>query len=389
MKNIIINRRTLLSLSALATGAALLPGCQNLPATPAKNQNMTYRGIVYDVGLLFNKGLPYSVANYDPTLAAHDIRTIARELHANAIRIEGEEIDRLVSAARFAHQEGLSVFFNPWKMNVPAAELPNYFEKAAIAAETLRHEGVDITFIAGCEMSIFNEGIIDGDVLMDRVGFLVNLANVPPQDAYTLLLEKSKLVNLHLASINQSIRQHFKGHVTYAAGTWEFVDWDIFDSVGIDHYRSHETAAEYIGTLDRFRLGKPLMVMEVGSCAYEGAAKLGGSGFMVLEGANADGSGIFKGGITPTRSEREQADYVEEQLLLLNNANIDGVFIYVFSFPTFRFGEGAKDLDMVSFSLVKTYPEGHPIAAQMPPWEPKEAFHRIASIYKKWADDEK
>lgn len=31
----------------------------------------------------------------------------------NAVRIEGEDIDRLVLAAREAHAAGLKVFFNP------------------------------------------------------------------------------------------------------------------------------------------------------------------------------------------------------------------------------------------------------------------------------------
>ncbi|MGF6958672.1 hypothetical protein [Paraburkholderia youngii] len=346
---------------------------------------MKYRGIVYDVGLRFTANNPYSVAHFDSELVSYDINTIATTLHANAIRIEGEEIERLLTASRIAHAAGLTIFFNPWKMNVPIADLPAYFAQAASAAEQLRGEGANIVFVAGCEMSLFNEGILAGSTVIERVQGLIELGAATGSKGGELQRAKATMLNDALAKIVDEVRRTFKGAVTYSAGMWEMVDWDPFDTVGIDHYRSSESVQEYVGALDRYRLNKPLVVMEVGSCAYEGAGKLGAGGFMRLQGTNPDGTGIYTDGIIPTRSEREQADYVEEQLELLNDAGVDGVFIYVFSFPTYRYGEGARDLDMMSFSLVKTYPEGHPKSRQMPPWEPKEAFDRIADIYLKLA----
>lgn len=199
--------------------------------------------------------------------------------------------------------------------------------------------------------------------------------------------EKLSLFNDILHQSVQSVRAHFQGHVTYSQGMWEQVNWSQFDIVGIDHYRAGESAEEYVKALDHYRFNKPLVVMEIGSCAYEGAGKLGAGGFMNLLGTNPDGSGIFANDIVPTRSEREQADYVEEQVRLLSTpeAGVEGVFIYVFSFPTYPHGEGARDLDMMSFSLVKTYPVDNPRGKQMPPWEPKEAFHHLARFYQAMA----
>ncbi|HEV2152814.1 hypothetical protein [Bradyrhizobium sp.] len=349
---------------------------------------MKYRGVVYDVGLRFTAGQAYSVEPFDPALAAHDIKVIATELHANAIRIEGEEIDRLAMASRSAHAAGLTIFFNPWKMNVPVTELAGYFAQSARVAERLRNEGADIVFVAGCEMTLFNEGILEGSTVMERVMAVARLSQeIHSEDARTLLTEKGHMLNDALRGIVEAVRHEFKGPVTYSAGMWEMVDWSLFDIVGVDHYRSNETPEDYVATLDRYRIGKPLIVMEVGSCAYEGAGVLGAGGFMRLQGTNPDGTGIFTDGIVPTRSEREQSDYVAEQLGLLSDAGISGVFIYVFSFPTFRYREGARDLDMMSFSLVRTYPEDHPISQEMPPWEPKEAFHRIAAIYGNWPSE--
>lgn len=349
---------------------------------------MKYHGVVYDVGLRFTANAPLSVPSFNPELVAYDMKAIATRLHANAIRIEGEDIDRLVSATRMAHEAGLAVFFNPWKMNVHVTELPTYFAEAASAAELLRQEGVNIVFVAGCEMSLFNEGILEGSSVVERMQGVIELMTAnQSEDGGAKVREKLALFNKTINQIMQGVRDAYKGQVTYSQGMWEQVDWSQFDIVGIDHYRAGESAEEYVSTLDHYHLNKPLVVMEVGSCAYEGAGKLGAGGFMNLLGTNPDGSGIFANDVVPTRSEREQADYIEEQLKLLSgpNARVDGVFIYVFSFPTFPHRSGAKDLDMMSFSLVKTYPTDHSKGQQMPPWEPKEAFHRLAKIYQAMA----
>lgn len=345
---------------------------------------MKYRGVVYDVGLRFTVNSPLSVASFNLELVTCDIKAIATQLHANAIRIEGENIDRLVSATRIAHEAGLAVFFNPWKMNVPVTELPAYFSEAARAAELLRQEGVNLVFVAGCEMSLFNEGILDGGSVVERTQGVIDMITASKTGTHgSKIRKRMALFNDTLGQIMQDVRAEYQGKVTYSQGMWEQVDWSLFDIVGIDHYRAGESAEEYVSTLDHYRLNKPLVVMEVGSCAYEGAGKLGAGGFMKLLGTNPDGSGIFANNVVPTRSEREQADYIEEQLKLLSgpNASVEGVFIYVFSFPIFPYGEGARDLDMMSFSLVKTYPADKPKGQELPPWEPKEAFYRLAKIY--------
>ncbi|MFK3662803.1 hypothetical protein ACI2I2_20195 [Scandinavium sp. NPDC088450] len=346
--------------------------------------SMKYRGVIYDVGLRFTANSPLSVPSFNPELVAHDIKAIATQLHANAIRIEGEDIDRLVSATRIAHQEGLTVFFNPWKMNVPVNELPAYFAEAASAAELLRQEGINLVFVAGCEMSLFNEGILDGDSVIERTEGVIEMITARQTGVYDdKIRERIALFNDTLKQIMQGVRSAYRGKVTYSQGMWEQVEWSQFDIVGIDHYRAGESAEEYVSMLEHYRLNKPLVIMEVGSCAYEGAGKLGAGGFMNLLGTNPDGSGIFTNNIVPTRSEREQADYIEEQLSLLSGpeAEVEGVFIYVFSFPIFPHGEGARDLDMMSFSLVKTYPANESKGREMPPWEPKEAFCRLSKIY--------
>lgn len=89
--------------------------------------------------------------------------------------------------------------------------------------------------------------------------------------------------------------------------------------------------------------------------------------------------------MVPKRSEREQADYIGTQLELLNGADVDAVFVFEFSKPAMRFGEGAKDHDLASFSLVKTFGHDDPRSQSLPPWEPKEAFYRVAQIFREFS----
>ncbi|KAL4947800.1 hypothetical protein BDW69DRAFT_204003 [Aspergillus filifer] len=351
---------------------------------------MRYRGVVYDIGLNFN-GTGFSVEPFDPALVEYDMKTIANVLHANAVRIEGEEIIRLETAARSAHSVGLKVFFNPWKMNATVDETSAYFKEAAKTAEQLRSEGIDLVFIAGCEYTIFSKGVFPGDSFIDRVMFLGPLfpTGHKIEDIPQTLRDKSIKLNKVLRSFVEIIRSQFNGQVTYSAGSWEVVDWDIFDLVGIDYYRRGETAETYISCLDRYKIGKPLAVLEVGCCAYKGAAQRGDGGFALLKGTNPDGTGIFENDIVPTRSETEQADYIGTQLQLLDSAGVESVFIYVFSFPCMPAGHGARDLDMMSFSLVKTLPREDSISKDIPPWVPKESFHRVAEIFRSVELEEK
>lgn len=348
---------------------------------------MRYFGVVYDVGLRFSPDV-LSVDPFDPQLVAYDMQTISQEMHSNAVRIEGEDIERLATATRIAHENGLAVFFNPWKMNADIEETRAYLSEAATTAEQLREEGVDIVFVTGCELSIFTEGIYPGSSFMERGMWMGSQLTNPESETDAngrpiALAERAVVLNQALRTFVETIRQQFNGPVTYSSGLWEDVDWEPFDIVGVDAYRHGEPAEQYLATLERYKKdGKPVGALEFGCCAYEGAAARGDGGFAILQGENPDGTGIFEGGVVPTRSEREQADYVGEQLQLLEKAGFEMAFVFVFSFPAYKLGEGSKDRDMVGFSLVKTFADDDPRSKDMPPWEPKEAFHRAAEFFK-------
>lgn len=367
-----------------------IPAFANSPFFPAmtailhdqSHNRLKYRGVVYDVGLNFS-GTGFSVEPFDPALVQHDLEAIANDLHANAVRIEGEDVHRLVVAAQAAHALGLTVYFNPWKMHATADETCSYLCEAAKAAEELRVTGVDVVLVVGCEYTIFSKGVFPGESFNDRIAWFgsqvaesgISAANIPDS-----VRAKSAKLNEILRRMTATARAEFGGPVTYSSGSWELVDWSIFDIVGTDYYRRGESAEEYVGGLEAYRVGKPLAVMEVGCCAYEGAAARGDGGFVLLQGTMEDGTGKFVDDVVPTRSETEQADYIETQLTLLCD-KVDAIFVFVFSFPAMRKGEGLKDLDMMGFSLVKTFPDDDPRSKAMPPWAPKESFHRLADFY--------
>ncbi|RMY59958.1 hypothetical protein D0863_11756 [Hortaea werneckii] len=342
-------------------------------------------GVVYDVGLNFT-GIGYSVEPFNPALVKQDMHVIATQLHANAVRIEGEDISRLTLAARAAHDVGLAVYFNPWKMNATAEETRDYLSEAAKAAEQLRSvDGVDMVFLVGCEYTIFSKACFPGDTLAECITWFGKQLSSASDSTLTkspqAVLDKSTHLNELLRLLVEATNKHFGGPITYSAGSWERVDWSLFDIVGIDHYRRGESAEDYVNGLDKYRHGKPLVVMEFGCCAYEGADLRGDGGFALLKGVNPDGSGIFENDVVPIRSETEQADYIETQLGLLQSQDLHAAFVFLFSFPSFPAGEGNRDLDMMAFSLVKTFHDNDARSKAMPPWAPKEAFHRLAAIY--------
>lgn len=354
--------------------------------TSAMSAGEFLRGVVYDVGLYFG-GTDLSVKDFRPEQVEYDMGVISHILNCNAVRIEGENLERLVTAAKYAHASGLKVFFNPWKMASDERQTIEYMSEAAKVAEELRQDGVDLTFVAGCEYSLFNKGVFPGDTFDERFHWLVSMGErvSTREEAYAEMAARSKELNRILAGIAAAVRAGFNGPVTYSSGTWETVDWDMFDIIAFDHYRHGESDEEYLALIKSQNADKPVVVLETGCCTYRGAAVRGGEGFAVLHGVDDDGNGIYEGGIAPERCESEPADYIETQVNLLSEA-ADGVFIYVFSYPIYPYSEQGVDLDMTSYALVKSFKESDPRSRMMPAWQPKEAFFRLGEVYTRLAN---
>ena len=345
----------------------------------AEKLPLSMYGVVYDVGLMFG-GKNLSVSNFRKEQVVYDMSIIKHVLNCNTVRIEGENLDRLSIATEEAHKQGLKVLFNPWKMEADSATTVDYMIRASKVAEKLRLKGADLIFVTGYEYTLFNRGVFPGDTFDKRIAWLMKLGSMPnPMEEI-----QGKKLNLILQSMASQVRKNYHGKIVYSSGAWETVDWTNFDYVGVDYYHNNESDEQYIEGLNRYKsIGKPVIVMEMGCCAYQGAAERGGNGFSVFKGVDSNGNGIYEGGKKPVRDESVQADYISKNIDLLQKAGASGIMVYVFSYPIYPYSKTGVDYDRVAYSLVKSFPSTDARNKQIPSWEPKEAFYRVGEIFGK------
>jgi len=336
---------------------------------------MKYRGINYDVGNNFRKGLS-SRQEFDPAVVEKEIGIIRSELHCNAIRISGFDISRLVTASEFALKNNLTVFFSPSSINASLQETEEYILHSAEAAEQLRAKYGNVVFVTGCELSFFSRGFIAGDFpaarlqrLFGPLSLLLDRAGVPR--GY------NRKLGSFLAKIMPGIRERFGGEITYASGTWETVDWSLFDIVGIDHYRSLFNQSTYRDELKRyFRYNAPVVVLEFGCCCYRGAEDKGGAGWMIVDWDREQLNGDY------TRDESVQADYLMQLLDIFSEEKVAGSFVFTFVQPSYVYNDDPRhDLDMASYGIVKMVKPPYRHLETDLPWIPKKAFSTVAAYY--------
>ena len=82
------------------------------------------------------------------------------------------------------------------------------------------------------------------------------------------------------------------------------------------------------------------------------------------------------------RDEALQARELIDQLTVLDRQRINGAFVMTFTTPTLTHDQRAEfDLDMASYSLVKSY--DNRLATTYPgmPWDPKQSFGALADYF--------
>jgi hypothetical protein len=351
---------------------------------------MNRKGVCYDVGI-------YMAFNWRPHFDGdqvhRELQIIKDDLHCNAVKITGTDLGRLSLAARHAVGCGLEAWFCPTIIDRSPEETLRYLGLAAKAAEEVRGRGKDsVVFMAGGESTLFMRGILDGK------NFMARLAN-PNLFASVKAGEHNKPLNEFLAKANQTVRSVYRGRVTYASLVWEAVNWDYFDFVGVDAYRTTKMGERYLEMLaPSFKHGKPVVVTESGHTTIAGAGEEG-----MLKSAAGLEAGIINEKsrfihyrlpvvgrlVRPhlngshVRDEEWQASMLVETLQTLDNAGVDDVFVSGFLEQTKPYSDDPRyDLDMASFSLVKYY-EGGRRGTTYPdmPWEPKESFRAVAEYY--------
>jgi len=338
---------------------------------------MNLKGINYDIGTITTRGgLTREI--FDLSVVRKEIEIIKNELHCNAIRISGLSIERIAGAAEIACSLGLTVWFSPSMPYENQENTLEYIIRGSRAAEQLRTSFSNIVFVLGCELSLFTGGFVPGDTGEERMknmfspfSLIKNMAGVPRT--------YNKRLNKFLSKAVSRVKTIFQGQVTYASGTWEKVDWQIFDVVGVDFYRSAFNQKTFLSSLQQYKLtGKPVCITEFGCCAYKGADQKGAMGWAIADWKkdSPELKGVF------SRDEQVQADYLVELLNIFNSENIAGAFVFTFIMYNYVYSDDPKhDMDMASFGIVRSMPDKYQGSYKNLPWLPKKAFARLANFY--------
>jgi hypothetical protein len=95
---------------------------------------MRGKGICYDTGF-FNRGVS-THEPFHPEVVARELRVIRDDLHCNAVRITGGDLERLKTAASSAAAAGLEVWLSPFTTDLTADELLDWPSPSSAAAPT-------------------------------------------------------------------------------------------------------------------------------------------------------------------------------------------------------------------------------------------------------------
>ena len=351
---------------------------------------MRLRGVNYDVGRVLD-GMNWRPA-FDPAETRRELEIIAGDLHCNAVKVCGEDIDRVMAVAADALGLGLDVWLSPELWDRDMKETLAYIAAAAKAAEPLHrdHPG-RVTLSVGTELTLFMRGLLEGDTFQQRL-------------AHPGLWERLRSgahnapLNEFLAEAAGAARQVFGGGISYASLVAEDVDWTVFDVMAVDLYREASNRDWFERALKGlFRHGKPVVITEFGCCTYQGAADAGGRGWQIVDFTKMppelDGDYV--------RDEAGQAREVADLISAFASAGVDGGFVFTFVAPLSPYSDNPRhDLDMASYSLVKSFgnrmgeltalvpdarwdldPGRRGTAYPDLPWEPKESFRAVADAY--------
>jgi hypothetical protein len=353
---------------------------------------MNRRGVCYDVGRVM-WGQDWR-PEFDPAETRRELQIIRDDLHCNAVRICGEDLDRLLAAGHDALDLGLEVWLAPELWDRSPDETLAYVAAAAERAEELHREHPGrVVLSVGSELTLFMGGIVEGESVFGR------LEHPSFWDVIRSGAHNPKL-NAFLAQATVRARAVFAGPLTYASLPLETVDWDGFDFVSVDLYRDARVRDQFGDLLGRY-LGhdRPVAITEFGCCTYRGAADAGGRGFAILDHAAGRDSTPPRLNGHYVRDEGEQARELTEDLEIFDRAGVDATFVMTFVAPLNPTSDDPiHDLDMGSYALVKSY-GGRlgPLSAKYPdapwdrerhgtaypdmPWEPKESFRAVAASY--------
>jgi hypothetical protein len=348
---------------------------------------MRQYGVLYDVGRAMGCRSPNWRPDYTPALVRRELDIIHTELAANAVRICGRDLTRLLAATEHAAALGLHVWMCPELWNATARQTLDYLAEAAVAAEPLRQRRPDqLTLSVGNELTLFMRGIVPGRNHAQR--------SQPARLRETVLAGRhTPPLRAFLADAVAAVRRRYHGPISYCSLPFEDPDWDLFDIVAVNHYRQTSPARRYRAVLERLTaIGKPVAITELGFPACRDAenpaflSTLNATPLSLL-GLSLPAVGRFVRPRVRTiqpRDEDAQARLLIDQLEHLDRVGVDSTFVMSFSFPLAPYDDDPRhDLDATILSIVRALPRGRR-GTTFPdmPWEPKQAFHALAEFHR-------
>lgn len=333
---------------------------------------MFRRGINYDVGIEVSRHY-MSRPTLDPVVMRRELEIVRDDLHCNAVRISGTDKQRLLDAAEVALELGLEVWLSPQLHDAEPQQTLEYTVDLAARAAELWERWPRVVLVVGCELTWFMQGILRGATFDRRLGNPTALLRLKWSG------KPGRLLNDFLAQLAPAVRAVFPGRLTYASAPLERVDWAPFDYVGLDYYRGAKNRDGYGRRLARhFAFGKPVVITELGLCTYLGAENAGARGWAITE--VVDGQLRIKG--HRERSEDLQARELVDMLRVVEAAGVAGVFVFTLVSPALPHNADPRlDLDLASYSIVKSYADRSGTTYLDLPWDPKAAFTALASHY--------
>lgn len=333
------------------------------------------KGVNYDVGV----GL-ISVNNAINDLNAskmeEEIGVIKNELHCNAVRIYGRDLQKLIECSEIAIKAGLMVWFSPRCINASLEETLDYIIKCSVAAEQLRKISRDIVYVLGNEFSLDIKGFIEGENIFKRIS---NLSKPIFLIRNYLGLGFNNELNDFLAKAVSAARQKFRGEITYASGQWEKINWDIFDIIAVNYYRNRFNAWKYRRTVSKLvQMQKKFTITEFGCCSYKGAGHKGARGYSIIDWTNSRP----KLKRIPERDEGVQSKYLIDLLNIYSEEKVYAAFVYTFIARRAKYDINPEyDLDMANFGLVKVLRSDNNDSKFSYRWERKKAFSELSEFY--------
>src|SRR5690242_18091271 len=118
---------------------------------------MKIKGVDYDLGVVYVDGIS-SRPTIDPAIVKREIEIIKNDLHCNAIRLCGLDLERLRLAAEFAIEQDLEIWFVPRYIDATMEATLLYLVECARVAEKLRREYPKVVFVVGSEFTVLMNG---------------------------------------------------------------------------------------------------------------------------------------------------------------------------------------------------------------------------------------